>query len=285
MNDSIINKSIEIVEELRRVSPLTHCITNVVTIRDCANATLAIGGSPIMANEPDEANEITSLANSLLVNIGTITKMQAQTMKNSVEASKQNNTPYVLDPVGVGISNIRNETPIDLINIYKPAIIRGNLSEIKAIAMLYGILDECIKAKGVDVADSDVINEDTLGSQAQLVKNIASKLDTVIAASGPMDIISDGVSVYVIDNGDSMMSSITGSGCMLGCLMASYSAITSPLEAAITATLVMDIAGEKAKKTTTYNKRGTGSFVSYLIDELSLIDADAITSMAKISKL
>ncbi|MCD7781245.1 MAG: hydroxyethylthiazole kinase [Methanosphaera sp.] len=285
MNDLIIKKSSEIIENLRQTSPLTHCITNYVTVRDCANAVLAIGGSPIMAYEPEEAYEITSMSNSLLINIGNLPPDEIKTMKISAKTAVENKIPYVLDPVGAGISDVRNKMPRDLIDLAKPSIIRGNLSEIKAIGAIYDIIDNITKAKGVDVADSDVINEDTVESQAQLVKNIASKLDTVIAASGPMDIISDGVSVYVIDNGDSMMSSITGSGCMLGCLMASYSAITSPLEAAITATLVMDIAGEKAKKTTIYNNEGTGSFNTSLINELSLINSDTVISMANVRKI
>lgn len=285
MSDSILEKSINLIEKLRQESPLTHCITNVVTVRDCANAVLAVGGSPIMANAPEEAEEIVSIANSLVINIGTLTEEQIETMKKSAKQATKMEKPFVLDPVGIGISKIRNETPIDIIKESKPAIIRGNLSEIKAIATFYGILDECTTAKGVDVADTDIISEDTLEINAQIVKNIAEKLDTTIAVSGPIDIVSNGKEVYALKNGNSMMANITGTGCMLGCIMGAYAAIDDSLLAAITATTVMSIAGEIAAKTATDNNQGTGSFGTYLIDELSKMNPETFKEYANITKI
>lgn len=285
MSDSILEKSINLIEKLRQESPLTHCITNVVTVRDCANAVLAVGGSPIMANAPEEAEEIVSIANSLVINIGTLTEEQIETMKKSAKQATKMEKPFVLDPVGIGISKIRNETPIDIIKESKPAIIRGNLSEIKAIATFYGILDECTTAKGVDVADTDIISEDTLEINAQIVKNIAEKLDTTIAVSGPIDIVSNGKEVYALKNGNSMMANITGTGCMLGCIMGAYTAIDDSLLAAITATTVMSIAGEIAAKTATDNNQGTGSFGTYLIDELSKMNPETFKEYANITKI
>lgn len=285
MSDSILEKSINLIEKLREESPLTHCITNVVTVRDCANAVLAVGGSPIMANAPEEAEEIVSIANSLVINIGTLTEEQIETMKKSAKQAAKMEKPFVLDPVGIGISKIRNETPIDIIKESKPAIIRGNLSEIKAIATFYGILDECTTAKGVDVADTDIISEDTLEINAQIVKNIAEKLDTTIAVSGPIDIVSNGKEVYALKNGNPMMANITGTGCMLGCIMGAYAAIDDSLLAAITATTVMSIAGEIAAKTATDNNQGTGSFGTYLIDELSKMNPETFKEYANITKI
>ena len=285
MSDSILEKSIHLIEKLRQESPLTHCITNVVTVRDCANAVLAVGGSPIMANAPEEAEEIVSIANSLVINIGTLTQEQIETMKKSAKQAAKMEKPFVLDPVGIGISKIRNETPIDIIKESKPAIIRGNLSEIKAIATFYGILDECTTAKGVDVADTDIISEDTLEINAQIVKNIAEKLDTTIAVSGPIDIVSNGKEVYALKNGNPMMANITGTGCMLGCIMGAYTAIDDSLLAAITATTVMSIAGEIAAKTATDNNQGTGSFGTYLIDELSKMNPETFKEYANITKI
>lgn len=238
-----------------------------------------------MANAPEEAEEIVGISNSLVINIGTLTKEQIETMKKSAKFAIENNKPFILDPVGVGISNIRNQTPIDIITNSKPSIIRGNLSEIKAIAMMYDILDECTMAKGVDVAQCDIINKDTLISNCNLIKNISEKLNTTIAVSGPIDIISDGHDVYTIENGDAMMSRITGSGCMLGCVLGAYLAVTNPLEAAITGTLVMGIAGELAAKTARDNNKGTGSFGIYLIDELSKLNKSTILSQSKLNKM
>ena len=285
MNDLIIQKSTDLIEKLRQKSTLTHCITNVVTVKDCANAVLAVGGSPIMANAPEEAEEITSIASSLVINIGTLTTEQIQTMKKSAKTATKQQKPFILDPVGVGISKIRNETPIEIIKESKPTIIRGNLSEIKAIAMFYDILEECTTAKGVDVADTDIINEKTLKTNAQIVKNIAEKLNTTIAVSGPIDIISDGKEVYEINNGDAMMANITGTGCMLGCIMGAYTAVGDGLTAAITATTVMAIAGELAAQKAMETNTGTGSFRIYLIDELSKINKETFTKYANIQKL
>lgn len=238
-----------------------------------------------MANAPEEAEEIVSIANSLVINIGTLTEEQIETMKKSAKQAAKMEKPFVLDPVGIGISKIRNETPIDIIKESKPAIIRGNLSEIKAIATFYGILDECTTAKGVDVADTDIISEDTLEINAQIVKNIAEKLDTTIAVSGPIDIVSNGKEVYALKNGNPMMANITGTGCMLGCIMGAYAAIDDSLLAAITATTVMSIAGEIAAKTATDNNQGTGSFGTYLIDELSKMNPETFKEYANITKI
>lgn len=282
--NSKIDEISKTIEQLKQSCPLVHCITNVVTVRDCANTLLAIGASPIMANEVEEASEITSIANSLVINIGTLTQQQIKTMKKSAKTAEENNKPIILDPVGIGVSNIRNETSIYVIKTAKPTIIRGNLSEIKAVAMIYGILDECIKAKGVDVAESDVINHETLKSNAILVQNIAEKLGTTIAVSGEIDIISDGEEIYTIDNGDKMLSKITGAGCMLTSIMGAYAAITNPLDAAICATLTMNISGEIASDKVRMKNQGTGSFGVYLMDEFYNMNDEKVLSYAKLEK-
>ncbi|MBO7719848.1 MAG: hydroxyethylthiazole kinase [Methanosphaera sp.] len=283
MNE-IINNICDCVIKLRKESPLVHCITNTVTVNDCANAVLAIGASPIMANEPLEAEEMVTIVNSLLINIGTLNQKQIEAMKIAAETADKLGKSYVLDPVGIGVSNIRNQTSLDLIKS-NPTIIRGNLSEIKTLANLIGILEECSQAKGVDVAEGDVLDNDTLESNAIIVKNIAEKLNTTIAVSGPIDIISDGKEVYAIENGHRMMSQITGSGCMLGCILAAYTAIATPLTAAITATAVLGISGEIAAQTTIINKKGTGTFRSEMINELSKIDDQTVQDYIKIRKL
>ena len=283
MNE-IINNICDCVIKLRKESPLVHCITNTVTVNDCANAVLAIGASPIMANEPLEAEEMVTIVNSLLINIGTLNQKQIEAMKIAAETADKLGKSYVLDPVGIGVSNIRNQTSLDLIKS-NPTIIRGNLSEIKTLANLIGILEECSQAKGVDVAEGDVLDNDTLESNAIIVKNIAEKLNTIIAVSGPIDIISDGKEVYAIENGHRMMSQITGSGCMLGCILAAYNAIATPLTAAITATAVLGISGEIAAQTTIINKKGTGTFRSEMINELSKIDDQTVQDYIKIRKL
>ena len=276
----MINKTIENIKTIKKESPLTHCITNFVTVNDCANAILAIGGSPIMSNEAQEAEELGNIINSLLINIGTLTENQIKAMEKASTHAKKINKPLVLDPVGAGVSQIRNQTTVNLIKNNTPSIIRGNLSEIKTIATLIGILEECNTTKGVDVAEDDKITEENLKDLGQLIKNIAQKLKTTIAVSGPIDIISNGEKTYYIRNGDKMMSQITGTGCMLGCLMASYSAITNPLEAAITATITLGIAGEISAE----KSKVTGTFRTNLINELSTMNPEKIKKYGKISE-
>lgn len=285
MADEKIKEIAKQVDELRGACPLMHCITNVVTVHECANAALAVGASPIMANEEAEAEEITSIASSLVVNIGTLTKSQINTMKISTKTAGELNKKFVLDPVGIGVSQIRNDTAIDLIKLNTPTIIRGNLSEIKAIATFYGILEECSQVKGVDVAEGDVINEETLEYNSELIRNIAAKLETTVAVSGKIDIISDGKEVYAVDNGDAVLSSITGTGCMLATIMGAYAAVTTPLNAAICATLVMTISGEIAAEKMRKNDEGTGSFNVYLTDEFYKMTPETMMKYANLKKV
>lgn len=278
----IISKNIQ---KLRDINPLTHCITNYVTINDCANAVLAIGASPSMANEEPEMEEFVEIASSTVINMGTLLDNQIDAMKKAAEHTKKTGTPLVIDPVAVGVSKLRNDTTKELIDMSSPCIIRGNMSEIKAIAKIFNISDNTSKAKGVDVASDDVITEDNLDANMQLVKDTASALDCVINVSGPMDLISDGCKCYAIDNGEAIMSKITGSGCMLTCILGSFSSITNPLDAAIIGTLSMTIAGELAYKKTLYNKAGSGSFRTYLIDELYNMNEEKILKYANVYEM
>lgn len=203
-------------------------------------------------------------------------------MEKASEHAKEVQTPLVLDPVAVGVTELRNNLTVKIIKDTKVSVIRGNMSEIKAIAKLFDVLDECTMAKGVDVAADDIITKDNLESNSKLIKNIASKLDTVIAVSGPIDIISDGKTTYAIENGDELMTKITGSGCMLTTVVGSFAAVTDPLSAAIIGSLSMAIAGQLAAKTTYDNNQGTGSFRTYLIDELSKMNPETIQKYGKL---
>ncbi len=274
-----ISKNIEI---LRNSSPLIHCITNYVTINDCANAVLAIGGSPAMANEAPEIKEFVELAGACVINMGTLLDNQIEAMKTAAEHTKETNTPLVIDPIALGVSKLRNDTTIELLELATPSIIRGNMSEIKALANLYDVTDVSSKAKGVDVSDSDIISENNLEENIDIVSQLASKLNTVINVSGPIDIISDSKNNYIIDNGEAIMSRITGSGCMLTAVLGAFASVADPLEAAITGTLSMDIAGELAYKKTLYNHEGSGSFRTYLIDELYNMDDEKLIKYSKL---
>lgn len=272
-------------ENVRKNNPLTHCITNSVTINDCANAVLAIGGSPIMAEDEEEMEEVVEIADVLVINIGKLSKEQIKAMNVSAAHATKTNTPIVLDPVGAGISQLRNNTIKYLVENNNITAIRGNISEIKAIANIVGLLNTESAAKGVDVSEDDIISRDNLEINGNLVKELAKKLDTVIIASGPLDIISNGETTVVLDNGDEMMPLITGSGCMLTSIVGSCVAVNDPFEGSILASIAMSLAGEKARKQVDENDLGTGSFRTFLIDYLYKTNVESLINESKIEIL
>ena len=272
-------------KSIREKNALTHCITNSVTINDCANAVLAIGGSPFMAEDAEELEEVVSIADVLVINIGKLSKTQIESMKISAQKANETKTPIILDPVGVGVTNLRNKTTMDLIENYDITAIRGNISEIKAIAKLSGVLDESNTAKGVDVNVDDIITEENLKENAELIRDLALKLDTTILASGPIDILTDGETIISVDNGDEMMPLITGSGCMLSSIVGSCIGGSNPLEGSLVAILAMNIAGEKARAKVDEKDEGTGSFRTYLIDYLYKTNAESLVNESNIEVL
>ena len=276
---NILNGFEDAVKNVKEVSPLTFCITNFVTVTDCANAALAIGASPIMSNGAEEGGEIVNIANALVINIGTLSKSQNELMRNSANQAKEINKPIIFDPVGAGVSALRNDMTKEIVENYPLALIRGNMSEIKAITQLINLnLNENNDAagKGVDVAESDIISKDTLENNALIVKQLANELNTVVIASGPIDIISDGNLTFCLENGDEMMPLITGSGCMLTTIIGSYVGANDALVGGITACALMAIAGENAAEYVRANDLGTGSFRTLLIDNLYKLDAEEL---------
>lgn len=283
--NEILNKIDETLTQVRQKNPLTHCITNSVTINDCANAVLAIGGSPFMAEDAEEMEEVVTIADALVLNIGKLSKDQVEAMKISAETANKTDTPIILDPVGVGVTELRNRTTLDLINNYQMTAIRGNISEIKAIAKLTGVIDENNTAKGVDVNIDDIITDENLADNGKIIAELANKLKATILASGPIDILSDGETTIAIDNGDDMMPQITGSGCMLSSIVGSCIGASTPLEGSLVAILAMNIAGEKARAKVEKNDEGTGSFRAYLIDYLYKTTSESLINESNIKIL
>ena len=280
--NEILKKIPDTLDKFKATTPLTQCITNFVTVNDCANAILALGGSPIMADDPQEVEEIVNIANALVINIGTVRKEQIEAMKLSSAQANKTGTPITIDPVGVGISKVRNDTTLDLIENYDVAAIRGNITEIKTISKLINIIDDTNTAKGVDVCDDDVITEENLKLNGEIIAKTAEKLNTVILASGPIDILSDGKTTIAIYGGDEMMPLITGSGCMLSSLVGSCAGAVDPFNGTLLAILAMNKAGEKARAKVDENNLGTGSFRTFLIDALYQTDAEELVNESKI---
>ena len=274
-----------IINSIRSNAPLIHCITNPISINDCANAVLAVGAKPIMAEHPKEVAKITSMASVLAVNLGNITDARINSIMISGKTSLENNIPSVIDAVGVTCSDIRLELAKEYINVCRPAVIKGNISEIK---VLNGLSSD---AAGIDVSDKDTFSSDNevkMKYTGELVKELAKKTNSVVVATGVVDTISDGCEVYYIQNGCEMMSSITGTGCMLNVLIASCISAgkytdTKILDNAICATALLGIAGERARDYTLKNNAGLGTFHVRLLDEISLINAKTLCENAMIS--
>lgn len=227
-------------DHVRAKAPLIHCITNYVTVNDVANMLLACGGSPVMSDDVEEVEEVTALAAGLCLNIGTLNR---RTVPSMFAAGRRANTlghPVVLDPVGAGSSALRTRTARELAQILRPAVIRCNISEIKALTA--GLET----TRGVDAAPADAVTEDSLAAGVSFVKSAAVRLGAVAAVTGAIDLVSDGETCYVIRNGRPEMGRITGTGCQLSALTAAFLAANPgrSLEAAAAAAAAMGLAGE-----------------------------------------
>ena len=267
----------EIAERVRSTHPLVHNITNYVTVNDCANILLACGGSPIMADDADEVEEITAVCGGLNINIGTLNKRTIGAMLLAGKKANELGHPAVLDPVGAGASKLRTETALSLTENVKFAVIRGNMSEIKTLANGSGT------TKGVDADVADSVTEDNLNDAVAFAKRAAKKLGTVIAITGAIDIVTDGEKAYCIRNGHPMMSSVTGTGCQLSAMTAAYVTANpdKPLEAAAAAVATMGFAGEIAYKRLT-ELDGNSSYRNYIIDAIYRMTPAELEKGAKV---
>lgn len=255
---------------VREKNPLVHCITNYVTVNDVANAILAVGGSPIMADDINEVAEISSIASAVVINIGTLNERTVKSMEKAGVTANSKNVPVILDPVGVGVSNLRNKTVEKLLATVKFAAIRGNLSEMAFCA------GKNSATRGVDSNSTD-----EKFSVAEVAKIVAEKYSCVAIITGAVDVVTDGKKFAQIKNGVAAMGKITGTGCMLSGILGAYiGAVEDKFSAAVSAVASMGIAGEiSAEK---YSEVGTGSLHIGIIDALSKIDDEIISARGKI---
>ena len=264
-------------ENVKEKCPLIHNITNYVTVNDCANILLACGGSPIMADDINEVEEITTICTGLNINIGTLNE---RTIKSMFAAGKKANElghPVVLDPVGAGASTLRTDTAKKLLDEIKFTVIRGNISEIKTLAIGQG------STKGVDADIAETVTEENLDKAVAFAKDFARKTGSVIAITGAIDIVADEHKAYAIRNGVPMMAKITGSGCMLSALTAAYVSANQEnyLEAVVASLCVMGLACQRALVTMIKNNSGNSGYRNYLIDEIYKLDGKALKEGAK----
>ena len=245
----------EIREAVRHKQPLIHCITNPISINQCANGILAIGARPMMAEHPKEVREITETADALMLNLGNITDARMESMKTSMLTAKEKNIPVILDAVGIACSKLRRDYMAELLEIGIPTVIKGNYSEV------YALYHDAYRSSGVD-ADA-AINAETI---SRAVAELARKYHTTIIASGKIDIVTDGTRIIKVKNGTSQLSCVTGTGCLLGVLCGAYLSVCADMNAAIAACVVLGVCGQLAE-----TPKGSGSFMVNLMDTLSTL--------------
>lgn len=263
-------------ETVRKAAPIVHSITNYVTVNDVANLMLACGASPIMADEPEEAAEITSISAGLYINLGTLNKSSIRAMFTAGARARELEKIILLDPVGAGASVLRTSTAAELIERIKPNIIRGNMSEIKAIFYGSGT------TRGVDADIADTVTEEGLDAAVSLAKELSAKSGAIIVITGKIDLAAAPDKCFVMRNGVPEMSRITGTGCMLSGLTAAYAATNKEdiLTASAAAVCLMGLAGETGKAAMTAGD-GNAALRSRIIDAVYNIGAEALDGGAR----
>ena len=263
-------------ENVRAKTPLVHNITNYVTVNDVANVLLAVGGSPIMSDDADDVEDITSICGGLNINIGTLNKSTIPSMFLAGKKANELGHIVLLDPVGAGASRLRTDTANRLMREVRFDAVRGNISEIKTLCTGSGT------TKGVDADTVDAVTEANLDDGVALVKAFAGQTGCIIAVTGAIDLVSDGERCWCIRNGRPEMSRITGTGCQLSALTTAF-LVANPehkLEAAAAAVCTMGLAGEIAWANMQPGD-GNSTYRSRIIDAIFNMTGDALEEGAK----
>jgi len=251
---------------IRERKPLVHQITNYVVMNETANATLALGALPVMAHAVEEVEEMASVAGALVLNIGTLSKHWIEAMLLAARAANSAQVPVVLDPVGAGATRLRTETARKILDETEVAVVRGNAAE---VATLAGRDAEIRGVESIEASDSG----------AELAA--AAALGCVASVTGPVDHVSDGERTIAIANGDALLGTVSGTGCMSTAITGCFLAVAPdrPLEAAAEALVAFGVAGEDAA----VGARGPGTFHAALYDALYNLDPASLDSRAKVA--
>jgi len=261
MKESLWNSILSV----RKNAPLVHNITNYVVMNTTANALLAAGASPIMAHAHPEVQDMVAICGALVINIGTLDEYWVESMLTAAAKAHQSGKPWVLDPVGAGATAYRNETVARLLN-YKPTIIRGNASEIMALAKM-----SRATTKGVDS-----VHQSTEAIEAAKWLNV--KFGSVICVSGATDVIVSGDKQIHISNGHPLMQQVTGLGCTATALTGAFAAVSQDkFYSTAAAMALLGIAGELAQKISA----GPGSLQLNILDKLYNITEEEFYSTLK----
>lgn len=262
-------------QAVRENAPLVQCITNFVTVNDCANIILAAGGSPTMAMDVREVEEAVRDVSALVCNMGAIESVDAMILAGK-EANRCH-IPVILDPVAAGGTQLRRDASKELLEHVQFSVIRGNASEIRYLA------GQQTTGSGVDVSAVDAVTEENLSAVMEMTKALAKEMGSVIVISGVLDVISDGEKTVVLENGCGTMSRITGSGCMLTSLIGAFCGAMpeAPFTATCAAIAAMGIAGEMADALRLQKGTGTVTFRADLIDSISTMTEEQLLKLVR----
>lgn len=266
--DEIKKQIIAAVNKTKETNPMAGSITNSVTINFVANAQLAVGGSAAMVYLPDEGEFLASAGPAVYINVGTLSPIYEETLPRTAKALYELKKPWVLDPVAIGIGSLRTKL-LKCFKEYKPSVIRGNASEVIALAGLWE-LDGGTEGSNVRGVDST----DTVSAAKNAAVALARYTGGAVAVSGETDLVTDGHIIAYSKGGSPLMEKITGSGCSLGGVCAVYAASASPFIAALTAANVYNLAGKRAGE----KADAPGSFYVNFIDELYYATAEDIAN-------
>jgi hydroxyethylthiazole kinase len=255
------------IERIHQERPLIHNITNMVAMNDSANIILAVGGLPVMAHAQEEVGEMVKAAGALVLNIGTLTPEQIESMIIAGKVANSLKIPVILDPVGAGATNLRTESALRLQEKIKINIVRGNFAEISILAGLKGNI------KGVESIGTEK-------NSVEIACSLARKYNQVAIITGKQDVVTDGKTVIEIDNGSPMLGTITATGCMVTSLIATFAAVGEDYLLASTGALVcFGLAGERAA----VKAQGPGSFKVNLFDEIYNLNEKIIGEGLKVN--
>lgn len=258
-------RAADTLRRLRAEKPLVDCITNRVTINDCANILLAAGGSPIMAEDEREIEDIVRISQGLVLNLGILSQKVTASMITAGKAAKALGIPVVFDPVGAGASGLRDRLSRMILREVQPDVIRGNFSEIKALS------GAAVQSRGVDASAADAVTEENLDACGELVRGLAEQCQCVVCATGAIDAVSDGTEVFYVKNGDPMLCDVTGTGCMCSALTGAACAAGGALAGALAAVVLLGLAGEYAAEECRRAGAGIGTFRVKLMDAVYAI--------------
>jgi hydroxyethylthiazole kinase len=259
-------------QKVRQHNPLVHNITNTVVTNFTANGLLALGASPFMADAHEEVAEVAKLANSVLLNMGTLNPHIVDSILMAGKSANENNVPVVFDPVGAGATSYRTTIAQRVSQEIKLTVLRGNVAEVAYV------IGESWSIKGVDAGVGE-------GNVVQLAQKAANKLDCIVVITGADDVITDGETTYIVSNGDPILTKVTGSGCLLGSVIAAFLGVCEQqsIEAVTEAVSFYSVAAELAAHKTL--NQGPGSFQIEFLNQLALVSPETFQDKARIQKL